>query len=259
MTELQIDRPAAGVLRLMLDGAGSLNALDDGVKRQLLAALRDSSTDECAVVLLTGAGRAFCAGGDVNGMGKRTAAETVGVLDFGRQIIESMMSLSKPVVVGVNGIASGAGFNLALAGDIVLAADSAWFQQSFVRIGLVPDMGGTYLLAQAIGLHRAKRALLTGHRFSSAEALALGFVSEVYAENFAAEAVAYCERLARKAPLALGLTKILTNRSVDGSLQDALDRESTAQAVLSTTDDHKAAVEAFHAKADLDSIVFAGR
>lgn len=259
MTALDLDRPAAGVLRLRLNGPDTLNALDDEVKAGLVDALRAVSLDrETRVVLLTGTGRAFCAGGDVQGMGTRSPAETNDVLTFGRQITEGIANLQKPVVAAVNGIASGAGFNLALASDIILAAPTAWFQQSFVRMGLMPDMGGTYLLSQAIGLHRAKAALLTGHRFTADEGRQLGFVTSILDGDFDDEAVAYCVALTRKAPVALGLTKLLANRAVEGSLSDALDREALAQGVLAATADHKAATATFVAKGDLDAIEFEG-
>lgn len=259
MTTLVVDRPATGVLRLRLDGEDTLNALDDGVKAQLLDALAQAAVDdETRVVLITGTGRAFCAGGNVGAMGERSAVETVGVLARGRQITESLTVLSKPVVAAVNGIASGAGFNVALACDIVLAHESAWFQQSFVKIGLIPDMGGTYFLARQVGLYRAKEMLLSGRRVDSQEAQRLGFVAHVYGDDFEQEAVNYCMGLARGATQALAVTKLLTNRAVEGSLQAALDKESLGQAVVSTTEDHRLAVEAFKAKRPLDSIDFTG-
>lgn len=259
MTRLDIDTPAEGVKRLRLNGPDTLNALDAGVKSQLVDALRDIASDRSVrVVLLTGTGKAFSSGGDIRGMGNRTGSETIDVLTFGRQIIEGITSLQKPVVAAVNGIASGAGFNLALSADIILAARHAWFQQTFVRMGLMPDMGGTYLLAQSIGLHRAKHALLTGRRFSSEEAVELGFASKIIDDNFDEEAISFCSVLARKAPLAMGLTKLLVNRSVDGTVIDALDREATAQGVLATTSDHKLAVTAFLNKTDFDEITFTG-
>lgn len=259
MTRLEVDRPAGGVLRMRLDGIDTLNALDDEVKQDLVVALRAVADDrEARVVLLTGTGRAFCAGGDVRGMGTRSPAETNAVLTFGRQITEGIANLQKPVVAAVNGIASGAGFNLALVSDIVLAAPDAWFQQSFVRMGLMPDMGGTYLLGRAIGLPRAKHALLTGRRFTAAEGLSLGFVASILEGDFDREAVDYCAELARKAPIALGLTKLLANRAVEGSLSDALDREALAQGVLAATTDHQTAVSTYLAKGDLDLIEFTG-
>lgn len=259
MTRLVVDRPADGVLRLRLDGLDTLNALDDGVKTELVGALGDAARDdEVRVVLITGTGRSFCAGGDVRGMGARSPLQTNDVLTFGRRITEGIASLRKPVVAAVNGLASGAGFNLALTCDVILAAPLAWFQQSFVRMGLIPDMGGTYLLARSIGLHRAKHALLTGHRFSAHEAHRIGFVSEVLEGEFDDGSVAYCSALARRAPAALGMTKLLSNRAVEGSLSDALDREALAQGVLASTEDHKTAVATFLAKGDLDAVAFKG-
>ncbi|SCL20190.1 Enoyl-CoA hydratase [Micromonospora pallida] len=259
MTTLVSDRPAPGVLRLRLDGEDTLNALDEGAKDQLLHALACVSSDNTTrVVMLTGTGRAFCAGGDVRAMGERTAVETVQVLAKGRQITERIVALNKPVVAAVNGIASGAGFNLALACDVVLAHRSAWFQQSFVRLGLIPDMGGTYFLAQQVGLYRAKEILLSARRIRSEEALELGFVSHVYGDDFAEQCLAYCADLARGATQALAVTKLLTNRAVEGSLQAALDKESLGQAVVATTHDHRAAVSAFREKRPLDSVNFIG-
>jgi 2-(1,2-epoxy-1,2-dihydrophenyl)acetyl-CoA isomerase len=259
VTALVADRPAPGVLRLRLDGEETLNALDDGVKDELLSALaRIPSDDETRVVMITGTGRAFCAGGDVRTMGERTAVQTVDVLAKGRQITEGLVSLRKPVVAAVNGLASGAGFNVALACDIVLAHESAWFQQSFARVGLVPDMGGTYFLAHQVGLYRAKEMLLTGRRVRSQEALELGFVSRVYGDDFEEQSLAFCSELARGATQALGLTKLLTNRAVEGSLQTALDQESLGQAVAATTRDHRTAIDAFHHKRPLESVEFLG-
>lgn len=259
MTELIMDHPADGVLRLRFDGEATLNAFDDGVKTALLDALEQAGSDPAArVVMLTGTGRAFCAGGDVRGMGERTPVQTTEVLARGRRVTEGIAALHKPVVAAVNGLASGAGFNLALACDVVLAHESAWFQQSFVRLGLVPDMGGTYLLARQVGLHRAKEILLSARRVGSDEARELGLVAHVYGADFAEQAVAYCADMARGATRALGLTKFLTNRAVEGALQAALDGEMFGQAVAASTDDHRAAVAAFREKRPLDSVEFSG-
>lgn len=259
MTELITDRPADGVVRLRLDGEATLNAIDDAAKAGLLDALEHAGSDPAArVVMLTGTGRAFCAGGDIRGMGERTPVQTTEVLAHGRRITEGIAALNKPVVAAVNGLASGAGFNLALACDVVVAHESAWFQQSFVRIGLVPDMGGTYLLARQVGLHRAKEILLSARRIDSAEARELGLVAHVYGADFDERAVAYCAEMARGATRALGLTKFLTNRAVEGALQAALDGEMFAQAIAGSTSDHRAAVTAFREKRPLDSVEFSG-
>lgn len=259
MTSVRSDVPAAGVARLRLDGVGTLNALDEGAKGQLIGELRRVQADAAVrVVVITGAGRAFCAGGDVRAMGERTATDTVDVLERGRVIIDLIAESAKPVIAAVNGLASGAGFNLALACDVLLAAPDAWFQQSFVRMGLAPDMGGSFLLTQAVGVYRAKHALLTGERISSERALELGFVAQILRGDFDAETVAFAANLAARPPRAMAMTKQLASRGVDGTLSAALDRETLAQAVLSTTEDHRAAVSAFQAKEDLDRVTFRG-
>lgn len=259
MTELVIDRPADGVVRWRLDGPDKLNALDSTLRGGLVDAIDAVAADSSArVVLLTGTGRAFCAGGDVKGMGVRSPVASVELLQYGRKIVEGFASLQKPIIAAVNGLASGAGFNLALAADIVVASPTAWFQQSFTRLGLMPDMGGTYLLAQSIGLARAKEALLTARRFTADEAEELGFVARQLVGDFDAEAVAYASGVAAKAPLATGMTKWLVNLAGSSTLAAALDRESMAQAILASTADHAEAVRAFKEKDDLDRIDFKG-
>ena len=259
MTEVVVDRPAPGVRRLRLDGPDTLNALDEGCKDQLLTQLAECAVDPgTRAVLLTGTGRAFCAGGDVRAMGARSPVQTEAVLAKGRQITERLAAMPKPVVAAVNGLASGAGANLALACDVLLAHERAWFQQSFVKLGLVPDLGGTYLLARQVGAHRAKEILLSARRVDAEEAHRLGLVAQVHGDDLPDRAVIYAAGLARGATVALGLTRTLVGRAVEGSLQQALDAEGHAQAVASSTQDHRAAVGAFLAKQPLDDLDLTG-
>jgi 2-(1,2-epoxy-1,2-dihydrophenyl)acetyl-CoA isomerase len=260
MTALVVDRPAPGVTRWRLDGPEKLNALDGELRAALVAEIaRVADDDQTRVIVLTGTGRAFCAGGDVSAMGVRSPTRTVDLLQLGRRIVEGLATLRIPVIAAVNGLASGAGFNLALAADVIVASPTAWFQQSFTRIGLMPDMGGTYLLTKYIGLGRAKEALLTAHRFTVDEGVDLGFVARrVDDADFDAAVVAYASGYAARAPLAVGMTKWLVNLAADSTLSAALDREALAQAVLGSTGDHAAAVEAFRSKQNLDDIRFEG-
>jgi len=259
MTTLREDRPLPGVLRLTLDGEETLNALDAEAKESLADTLRRIRIDrETRVVLITGAGRAFCSGGDIRGMGPRTTLDSVDRLTLGREIVESLQLLRKPVIAAVNGVAAGAGFNLALAADIIIAKADAYFQASFVRVGLLPDFGGTYQLTRQVGLLRAKEILLSARKVSAAEAHSLGIAAHVYDEGFQEHVLAYAERLARSAPAALGLTKMLVNRASEGSLSEALDREVLGQAVLSQTRDHRTAVTAFLTKQPHQSLEFEG-
>ncbi|MGM0930475.1 MAG: enoyl-CoA hydratase/isomerase family protein [Actinomycetota bacterium] len=260
MTEINIDRPVGGVLRILMNGPETLNALDDSARERLLDALESAATDpEARVVLLTGQGKAFSAGGDVRNMAGRSLKASQRVLRKGQQIVEVISGMQKPVIAAVNGIASGAGFNLALAADIILADRKAWFQQSFAKLGLMPDMGGTYFLTRQIGRYRAKEVLLTGRKIGAEEAAALGFVSRVIEDDFDRESIDYCAALAQGAPVALGLTKLLTNRAADGQLSDALDKEMLGQCLLYSTEDHQEALRTFLAKGDLLKMSFSGQ
>jgi len=260
MTTLQITKRDDGIVVLCLNEPEALNALGETQKRKLLDALNDIDGDETIrVVLLTSTGRAFSAGGDVRQMGAVTAAEAMGRVTLGNLIIEKLVSMRQIVVAGVNGLASGAGFNLALAADIIIADKAAWFQQSFIQIGLAPDMGGTFLLAQQIGWHRAKEAILTGRRFTSTEAHELGFVAEIIDGDFHEEALRYCEVLASRPPLALWMAKSVINAAASSALHSALVAEASAQGILSASHDHKRAVDAFVAKQDMTTVMYEGR
>jgi len=260
MTTLQITKRDDGIVVLCLNEPEALNALGETQKRKLLDALNDIDGDETIrVVLLTSTGRAFSAGGDVRQMGEVTAAEAMGRVTLGNLIIEKLVSMRQIVVAGVNGLASGAGFNLALAADIIIADKAAWFQQSFIQIGLAPDMGGTFLLAQQIGWHRAKEAILTGRRFTSTEAHELGFVAEIIDGDFHEEALRYCEVLASRPPLALWMAKSVINAAASSALHSALVAEASAQGILSASHDHKRAVDAFVAKQDMTTVMYEGR
>jgi 2-(1,2-epoxy-1,2-dihydrophenyl)acetyl-CoA isomerase len=260
MTTLQITKRNDGIVVLRLNEPEALNALGETQKQKLLDALNEIDGDESIrVVLLTSTGRAFSAGGDVRQMGEVTAAEAMGRVTLGNLIIEKIVSMRQIVVAGVNGLASGAGFNLALAADIIIADKDAWFQQSFIQIGLAPDMGGTFLLAQQIGWHRAKEAILTGRRFTSDEAHSLGFVAEIIDGDFHEEALRYCEVLASRPPLALWMAKSVINAAASSAMHSALVAEASAQGILSASNDHKRAVEAFKAKQDMTIVTYEGR
>jgi|TARA_B110000967_G_C18854331_1_gene546301 2-(1,2-epoxy-1,2-dihydrophenyl)acetyl-CoA isomerase len=260
MTSLQITKRDDGIVVVCLNEPEALNALGEAQKHKLLDALNEIDGDESIrVVLLTASGRAFSAGGDVREMGAVTAAQAMGRVTLGNLIIEKIVSMRQIVVAGVNGLASGAGFNLALASDIIIADKSAWFQQSFIQIGLAPDMGGTFLLAQQLGWHRAKEAILTGRRFTSDEAHELGFVAEVIDGDFREEALRYCGTLASRPPLALWMAKSVINAAAASALHAALVAEASAQGILSASDDHKRAVEAFQSKQDIAGVTFEGR
>jgi 2-(1,2-epoxy-1,2-dihydrophenyl)acetyl-CoA isomerase len=184
-----------GVTTITLDRPEKLNAFFGTMREDLLAALRGA---EGNVVVITGAGRAFCAGGDVELMASLQEANDVDrfrkLLDAGRDVVMQIAAMPKPVLASVNGIAAGAGCNLALACDYRIASDQAKLSESFVRIGLHPDWGGTWLLPRLVGSGRAFELLTTGRMVAADEALAIGLVDRVVA---AAELAGETEKLAR--------------------------------------------------------------
>lgn len=172
------------VATITLNRPEKLNAFAGTMREELLAALRQCSGDDAVrVVVITGAGRAFCAGGDVQFMSSLQAngdtASFRRLLDAGRDIVLEISSMPKPVIASVNGVAAGAGCNLALACDYRIASEAAKFSQSFVRIGLQPDWGGTWLLPRLVGKSAAMELMLTGRMVEAGEALALGLVDRV--------------------------------------------------------------------------------
>lgn len=242
---------ADGVATLTLNRPEKMNALDEDMLTALETALLRAA-DHAAVraVVITGAGRAFCAGGDLAAM--RTGFEP----DAGRRytarvgrILESIMRLDRPVVAAVNGAAFGAGANLALACDLVVAGEEASFCQAHVRVGLVSDAGGSYILPRLCGLQRAKELVMTGRVLSSAEAAAWGLATSVVPTT---EVLAEADRLARTLAdgpaVALGLMKSMFNRSLESGLSELLEMEACAQGLCLQSADHREGLAAFFAK-----------
>jgi len=172
------------ITTITLDRPEKLNAFSGTMREDLLAALRAAADDgDCRVVVVTGAGRAFCAGGDVeymSGLQKNRDVDAFRkLLDAGRDVVTTIAEMPKPVVASVNGIAAGAGCNLALACDYRIASDTAKLGETFVKIGIHPDWGGTWFLPRLVGPSRAMELLTTGRMVDAAEALAIGMVDRV--------------------------------------------------------------------------------
>jgi len=164
-------------------------------------------------------------------------------------IVRRIVALEKPVVCAVNGVAAGAGANLALCCDIVLAAKNASFLQAFVNIGLIPDSGGTYFLPRLLGLPRAKALMMLGERIPAEQALAFGLIWAVHEpERLLPEAQALAAKLAAMPTLALGLIKRATNASLEGTLASQLDLERDLQALAGQSYDYAEGVKAFQEK-----------
>jgi 2-(1,2-epoxy-1,2-dihydrophenyl)acetyl-CoA isomerase len=246
-----LDKLEAGVLTLTLNRPQRLNALDAALIEALSAGINRAGADpECRAVLITGAGRGFCAGAD---LANRAFAPGQARPDLGQAlekglnpIIRSIRNVPKPVVCAVNGPAAGAGANIALACDIVLAAKSAQFLQAFARIGLIPDAGGTFILPRLVGDARARALMMLAEPIGAEQAEAAGMIYRaVDDEDLMGEARIIAERLAAGATHALGLVKRALAASPTNSLDAQLDLERDLQREAGASDEYVEGVRAF--------------
>ncbi|MFC5846946.1 enoyl-CoA hydratase-related protein [Deinococcus petrolearius] len=240
----------AGVRTLTLNRESRLNAANDALLLSLTEALRAADADPAVrVVVVTGAGRGFCAGQDLGDVAGRGLSFTEHLRRTYNPLVRTLRGLGKPVVTAVNGVAAGAGASLALAGDIRLWARSAQFTQVFSNIALVPDSGSTWLLPRLVGYHRAFALMALAERVGADEALRLGLCEAVYPdETFREDVQAYAERLAARPAHALRLTKQALNAAMTGSLDEALDREAELQQLAGDHWEHLEGVTAFREK-----------
>lgn len=249
MSETLIYEVRDHVACITLNRPKALNALNAALKAELADAIARAGSDPAVrAVVLTGAGRGFCAGGDIKEMSPEAGpAATKRKLDtILGSVLVPLASLKKPVIAAVNGFAVGAGFNLALACDMIIAADTAVFSQIFVRVGLVPDSGGLYFLTRVVGLNRAKELCFTGREVPAAEAAGMGFVNRVVpAAELMEAAHALAAQLARGPAVALALTKTALNLSSNASMAEMMELEGLAQAVAASTDEHREGLAAF--------------
>ncbi|MFF3939036.1 enoyl-CoA hydratase/isomerase family protein [Streptomyces phaeofaciens] len=239
------------VTHLTLNRPEALNALVPGQRDELIGLLAAASADpDVRAVVLTGTGRGFCAGADLRGgapAGERVAGDVARTLRRGAQrLIAAVLDCEKPVVAAVNGTAAGLGAHLALACDLVLAAESARFIEVFVRRGLVPDGGGAYLLPRLIGPQRAKELMFFGDALTAADAERLGLVNRVVPDgDLPRTARDWAARLAAGPTRALALTKQLVNASLDTDRSTAFAAEAAAQEINMTTADAREGVTSF--------------
>lgn len=243
-----------GLATLTLNRPDALNALNLQIKGELTEVIRRLRDDtEVRAVLLTGAGRAFCAGGDIKEMDPERTAPVARsrMLKILNDILLPLTKLDKPVVAAVNGHAHGAGLSLAMACDVIYAADSAVLSFAFARLGLVPDTGAFFLLPRRVGVARAKELVFTARRFSAAEAKEYGIVSEVLPDDeLMPAATAFAQQLASGPTIALGLAKRLLDQSLLVSPEDMAELEAYAQSVAQSTSDHQEGLAAFAERRD---------
>ena len=245
MSEAETSRDG-GVLTITLNRPDVLNAFNAELHRALAAALKEARSDDVRAVVITGAGRGFCVGQDLNEF--RDAAGDIGERLRGNYHpnILAMRALEKPVLASVNGPAAGAGLSLACACDLRIAAESASFVPAFISIGLVPDSGSTYFVRRLLGTARAFEWMTSGRRLSAAEALEWGLVSEVVADDRLAGRTA--ERAAELAAMptrGVALTKRLFDHAESSTLEEQLELEAQLQSVATQTGDFREGVAAF--------------
>ena len=245
MAEVETRREQ-GVLTITLNRPDVLNALNAEVHRRLFDALGSARADESVrAVVITGAGRGFCVGQDLQEFrGDHDVAQNL--RDNYHRNVLAIRSLPKPVIASVNGPAAGAGMSLACACDVRIASDAAAFVPAFINIGLVPDSGATWFVRRLLGAARAFEWLTSGRRLSAAEAHAWGLVTEVVpAEELPARTLELASRYAALPTRAVAETRRLLDAGETSTLEDQLEREAILQAELTRTNDFREGVNAF--------------
>ncbi len=255
--EVVVSTPAPGVRQITLNRPSKLNAMNVALVDRLHTVLASIATDhDCRVVILTGAGRGFCAGLDLTGYGTVPGHEAQGPIQRGfatqqhiAALIPRLRGLPQPVIAAVNGPAAGGGFALVLGSDIRLAGASARFNAAFVRIGLSAcDIGTSWLLPRLVGAGRAHELMLTGRIFDAEEAARIGLVIEVVPDDVLVErALEEAALVMRNTPMGIHMTKEVMWSALEiPGQQAAIDLENRTQIMVSQTADHLEALQAFH-------------
>ncbi|MFJ8816305.1 enoyl-CoA hydratase/isomerase family protein [Amycolatopsis thermoflava] len=248
-----LHRDGDGIRRITLNRPDAANALRPVDRDRVIELLAEADEDpEIRVVVLAASGRHFCAGADIGGIagakkaGKRVTDGMRRIMNGAQRLIAAVLDCGKPVIAAVQGAAAGIGAHLALAADLVVAAEEATFVESFVRRGLVVDGGGAYLLPRRVGMQKAKELAFFGDKLPAAEALALGLVNRVVpAADLAATADEFARRLAVAPTTSIVLTKRLLNASPDGDRAAAFLAEGMAQEIQSYSEDSREGVRSF--------------
>lgn len=249
---------ADSVATITLNRPKVLNAMNREMFSDLNAVFDKMALDRSIrAVLMTGEGRGFCSGADLRSLTTEPdVAEPSGFKSYMRiinEVILKMLRLDRPIVAAVNGPATGAGANLALASDIIFMAREAYISQIFVRRGLVPDFGGLYLLPRYVGMAKAKELLFTGDFVDGEEAVRLGIANRVLPlDDLMTEATAFAKKLASGPTVAIGLAKQGVHRGLESGLDAVLEFEALAQSIVRTTGDTFEAITAFLEKREPD-------
>jgi len=246
---VRLDKDGA-VATLTLDRPERLNAMADPMWDALHAHLGTIAADEAIrAVILTGAGRAFCSGGDVTGMAKSDVVSGRARSQRRHRAVLALYNLEKPVIAAVRGAVYGIGNALALACDIVVASETTKFSMAFKKVGVVPDGGAIFFLTQNLGLARAKDLVYTARAVPAAEALALGLVARVVPDDkLESEALVLAVEMAESATYALALAKKMFHSLYVPTLEQLLEMETLASGAVRLTHDHQEGVAAFKEK-----------
>lgn len=243
------------VLSITLNRPDKLNAATDQMLDELIDAFKSAERDDSVrAILLTGAGRGFCAGQDLGAVQERQGE--AGGMSFGEHLrrtynplILRMRQMPKPIIGAINGVAAGAGMSMAMACDIRLAAESASFLQAFVKIGLIPDSGSTWMLPRLVGMTRALDLMLTGRKISVQEALSYGLINQIVPDaDLMATATQTAAEFAAAPTRAIGYIKRALEFAATSTLADALNNEADLQEIAGRTADHKEGIAAFMEK-----------
>ena len=240
-----------GVLAITLNRPDKLNAFDGSMQQGFRAALKEARDPEVRAVVLTGAGRGFCVGQDLNEFRESAGDIATRLRTTYNENVLALRGLEKPVIAAVNGAAAGAGMSLACACDLRIASEEASFVPAFIGIGLVPDTGGTWFVTQLLGYARAFEWLTSGRKLSAAEAKQWGLVNEVVpADGLAARVAEVAGRYAAAPTRGIGMTKRLLDRASRSRLEEQLEWEAQLQAAAAASEDFGEGVAAFLEKRD---------
>ncbi|WP_417725103.1 enoyl-CoA hydratase/isomerase family protein [Salipiger sp.] len=251
-----------GIATITLNRPEKRNAFTDGMVRRWVQLLQDAEMrDDVKVVVLTGTGTAFSAGGDIGDFREKAEESPIAVRDRlvtnAQSLAHALTRMEKPVIAAVNGAATGGGMDVALLCDIRLASESARFAETYARLGLVPGLGGAWLLPRLVGTARALDLLWTARWVDAAEAQSIGLVTHVFPDDtFRDKVASFAAQLAAAPPMSLRYIKQLVRQSHDSDFDTHLDAVATKLALVRTSSDHK---EAIAARRDKRAPVFKGR
>ena len=242
------------IATITLNRPDKLNTFHDGMLADWAAALRECQADDAVnVVVLTGAGRAFCAGGDISGFGQRDGNPALAIGNYLRNhvhpVARAVDALRKPYICALNGVATGAGLDMALMADMRFAARRARFAETYVKVGLIPGDGGAFLLPRLVGLTKALELLWSGDFVSAEEAERIGLISKVFDDDeLMGETYAFAERLANGPSIAIRLMKQAVYQFLRTDFLTSLEAVTGPIGVAYSTEDHREAVAAFMEK-----------